>query len=71
MQSIAAECGRKWGIKMAILRNAQCDHCGKVKKVISAGSIYTTGFCKECLELVIEDCENAIEEINDALEEEK
>ena len=48
---------------MAILRNAQCDHCGKVKKVISAGSVYTTGFCKECLELVIEDCEDAILEI--------
>ena len=56
---------------MAILKNDRCAFCGKIKSVISAGSIHTSGFCKECLELVIEDCENAIEEINDALEEEK
>ena len=56
---------------MAILRNDRCDFCGKIKSVISTGSVHTSGFCKECLELVIEDCENAIEEINDALEEEK
>ena len=58
-------------IIMAILKNDRCAFCGKIKSVISAGSIHTSGFCKECLELVIEDCENAIEEINDALEEEK
>lgn len=59
------------GSIMAILRNDRCAFCGKLKSIISAGSIHTSGFCKECLELVIEDCENAIEEINNALEEEK
>lgn len=50
---------------MGLIFNSKCEHCGENKKIISAGSTYTDGFCKECLELVIFDCEYAIQEIKD------
>ena len=50
---------------MGLIYNAECDLCGEIKPIISAGTVHTTGFCKECLKLVIEDCQEAIEEIEE------
>lgn len=45
-----------------------CDLCGKEHTYIK-GTAYTDCFCKECLELVIYECEAAIIEI-ERMEEE-
>ena len=51
---------------MGLMYNTKCDSCGEIKPIISSGTVYTTGFCKECLKLVIEDCQEAIDEIEES-----
>lgn len=40
----------------------KCDLCGQSNKII-IGTPFTDCFCKECLQLVISECENGIEQI--------
>lgn len=41
-----------------------CDLCGKPNKII-VGTSFTDCFCKECLQLVISECEDAITQIEE------
>lgn len=52
-----------------IVMRGKCDLCGQDNKII-IGTSFTDCFCKECLQLVISECEDAIKQIENEENEE-
>ncbi len=48
---------------MAVFKDMDCDFCGKVHPYISSNSFGV--YCKDCLKIMIEECEDSIAEIED------
>jgi hypothetical protein len=48
---------------MAVCKDTDCDFCGKVHPYISSNSFGV--YCKDCLKIMIGECEDSIAEIED------
>jgi len=51
---------------MAVFKNMDCDFCGKVHPYVSSNSFGV--YCPDCLKIMIEECEDSINEIVEAEE---
>ena len=51
---------------MAVFKNMDCDFCGKVHPYISSNSFGV--YCPDCLKIMIGECEDSINEIVEAEE---
>ena len=47
---------------MAVYKDVDCDFCGKVVPYVSSNSFGV--YCKDCLKLMIGECEDSIAEID-------